>query len=204
VSKTQSPTFDRLAVPYDRGMAILEALWLRKMRARLLSYASGRMLEIGVGTGANMPFLDPSLCITAIDESPEMLAVAARRAASLGRCVQLSRADVEHLAFPTGSFDTVVTSLVLCSVVNSQQAIRELRRVLRKPGGRLLLMEHMRPHVPWLGRLVDLADVPWYAFNGRCHLNRDTQQAIARAGFEIERVETRLGGFFRLLIARTT
>jgi ubiquinone/menaquinone biosynthesis C-methylase UbiE len=106
------------------------------------------------------------------------------------------------LAFASETFDTVVGSLVFCSVIDPGRALAEIRRVLRRPGGRLLLLEHQRPRVRPLAWLVDLANVPWYAFNGRCHLNRQTQQAIVDTGFEIERVEGRLGGLLRLIVAR--
>ena len=126
------------------------------------------------------------------------------RATALERCVHFHRADVEHLAFPDGSFDTAVTSLLLCSVVDQRRALAEIRRVLRQPGGRLLLLEHMRPHAhPWTW-LADALNVPWYAFNGRCHLNRETQQAVVHAGFEVKQVESRAGGLFRLIVAHTT
>lgn len=202
MTQTDTSTFDRIAAPYDRGMAPLEKWWLRQMRARLLHYARGRVLEIGVGTGANLPFYSPATCLTAVDESVDMLAVAARRSAVLGACVELCQMDVESLALPTGSFDTIVTSLVLCSVVDQRRALGELRRVLCTSGGRLLLLEHMRPQVRPLAWLVDLANVPWYAFNGRCNLNRKTQHAIVSAGFEVECVESRLGGLLRLIVAR--
>jgi ubiquinone/menaquinone biosynthesis C-methylase UbiE len=201
VNPIDSTTFDRIAAPYDRGMAPLEKWWLRQMRADLLDYARGRVLEIGVGTGANLPFYPPVTCLTAIDESVDMLSVAARRTAVLGARVYLSQMNVESLAFPTGSFDTIVTSLVLCSVVDQRRALSELRRVLHTPGGRLLLLEHMRPRVRPLAWLVDLVNVPWYAFNGRCNLNRKTQHAIVSAGFQVERVESRLGGLLRLIVA---
>ncbi len=200
-TSNQVSTFDRIAAPYDRGMAPLEKLALREMRARLLPYAGGDVLEIGVGTGANLPFYPASICLTAIDESPDMLAVAARRLAAQGSRARLGQMDVEHLAFPGATFDTVVTSLVLCSVVDQRRALSELRRVLRKPGGRLLLLEHMRPQIGLLAWLADLANVPWYAFNGRCNLNRETQQVIVEVGFELEHVESRLGGFLRLVVA---
>lgn len=201
MNQIDTTTFDRIAAPYDRGMAPLEKWWLGQMRARLLPDARGRVLEIGVGTGANFPFYSPATCLTAIDESVDMLAVAARRTTTLGTCVYLSQMNVEALAFPSANFDTIVTSLVLCSVVDQQRALSELRRVLRSPGGRLLLLEHMRPQVRPLAWLVDLVNVPWYAFNGRCKLNRQTQHAIVSAGFEVERVESRLGGLLRLIVA---
>jgi ubiquinone/menaquinone biosynthesis C-methylase UbiE len=203
MSKTETNTFDQIAAPYDRGMAFLERLWLRQMRRRLLPYAQGRVLEVGIGTGANLPHYPSSAHITGIDESADMLQVAARRSAALDGRASLGQINAEHLAFAGGSFDTVVGSLVFCSVVDPLRALVEIRRVLHNPGGRLLLLEHMRPRVRPLAWLVDLADVPWYAFNGRCHLNRQTQRTIVSAGFEIERMEGRLGGFFRLIVARS-
>jgi ubiquinone/menaquinone biosynthesis C-methylase UbiE len=204
VTQTESPVFDRIATPYDRGMAPLERLWLQRMRARLVPHAKGRVLEIGVGTGANIPFYPASVSLAAIDESGEMLSAATRRAASLGRSIQFVKMSVESLAFPEGHFDTIVASLVLCSVVDQHRALGELSRVLRKPGGKLLLIEHMRPRVRPLGWITDLLNAPWYAFNGRCHLNRKTQSALERARFQLETVESKAGGFLRLLVARTT
>jgi ubiquinone/menaquinone biosynthesis C-methylase UbiE len=201
MTQPEALTFDRLAAPYDRGMAPLERLWLQKMRARLLPLARGKVLEIGVGTGANLPFYIPSVCLTAIDESPEMLSVAAQRVASLDRRAGLLQADAEHLAFPSDHYDTVVGSLVLCSVVDQRRALGELWRVLR-PGGKLLLIEHMRPSARPFALLADLVNVPWYAFNGRCHLNRETEDMVSQVGFQLEQVETRLGGLLRLLVAR--
>lgn len=207
MTRTEAETFDRIAAPYDRGMAILERLWLRQMRTRLLPYARGRVLEIGIGTGANLPFYPPGARVTGVDESADMLLVAARRSAAghhgaWGGRASLGQVDAERLAFASGAFDTVVGSLVFCSVIDPQRALAEIRRVLRTPGGHLLLLEHMRPWVRPLAWLIDLANVPWYAFNGRCHLNRQTQQIVVDAGFEVERVEGRLGGFFRLIVAR--
>ena len=202
MNQTDGRTFDRIASPYDRGMAPLEKLGLARLRARLVPHAKGRVLEIGVGTGANLPYYPASTCVTAIDESPDMLAVAAQRAEDLGACVSLGLMDVESLAFPAGHFDTAVASLVFCSVVDQARALAELRRVLDKPDGRILLLEHTRPQSRPLAWLADLLNIPWYAFNGRCNINRQTHQAVADAGFEVETVETVLGGLVRLIIAR--
>jgi ubiquinone/menaquinone biosynthesis C-methylase UbiE len=202
MSKAETNTFDQIAAPYDRGMALLEGLWLREMRRQLLPYAQGRVLEIGIGTGANLPHYPTAACITGIDESPEMLEVAARRSAALNGKASLGQVNAERLAFASGTFDVVVGSLVFCSIVEPLRALIEIRRVLHTPGGRLLLLEHMRPRIRPLAWFIDLADVPWYAFNGRCHLNRQTHRTITTAGFEIERMEGRLGGFFRLIVAR--
>lgn len=200
---TDTSTFDRIAAPYDRGMAPLEKLWLREMRARLVPLARGRVLEVGAGTGANLSFYGPAICPVVTDESTDMLAVSARRAAALSRCAHLGQMSVEHLALPSGQFDTAVASLVLCSVMNLDRALGELHRVLRKPGGRLLLLEHQRPQIRPLAWIADLVNLPWYAFNGRCHLNRETQRAVVQAGFEVEQAETRVGGLLRLLVAHS-
>ena len=200
MTQTDTATFDRLASPYDRGMAPLEVLWLRRLRQKLAPLARGQVLEIGVGTGANMPFYPPSACLMAVDESPEMLTVAAQRANDLGRCAHLGQVDVEHLSFSSDSFDTVVASLVLCSVVDQQRALGELHRVL-KPDGRLLLLEHMRPHGgPWAW-FVDMANIPWTVIQDRCHLNRQTEKAVSDAGFTVEKVEAKVGGFLRMIVA---
>lgn len=196
-------TFDRIASPYDRGMAPLERLWLRHLRSQLLPYARGRVLEVGVGTGANLPFYPSSVRLTALDESVTMLSVAARRVTTLDHHADLNQMNVESLAFPDRTFDTVVTSLVLCSVVDQSQALHELWRVLRKPGGRLLLLEHMRPDVTPFAWLTDLLNIPWYALNGRCHLNRETQRAVIESGFALDRSEGKLGGLLRLIVAHT-
>lgn len=212
MARTVASSFDRLAAPYDRGMAPLERLWLRQMRAAMMPHAVGRVLEIGVGTGANLPFYDAPVVagLAAIDESAEMLAAAARRASALSQTasgpgsvhLDLAQMDVEGLALGDGTFDTVVGSLVLCSVLDQERALNEIRRVLSRPGGRLLLIEHMRPRVRPLAWLTDAIDLPWYAVNGRCHLNRRTQEMVTHAGFHLERVDSHLGGLFRLLIAR--
>jgi ubiquinone/menaquinone biosynthesis C-methylase UbiE len=183
-------------------MVPLERLWLRQMRSCLLPLARGRVLEVGIGTGANLRFYSQTVCLTGIDESSDMLAVAARRAGALDAQVHLCRMDVEHLAFASDWFDTVVASLVLCSVVDQIRALRELSRVLRKPGGELLLLEHMRPEFkPWAW-LVDLLNIPWYSFNGRCHLNRRTEKAIVESGFRVKMAERKAGGLFRLIVAQ--
>jgi ubiquinone/menaquinone biosynthesis C-methylase UbiE len=202
MTMTRNGTFDRFAAPYDRGMAPLEKLWLRQMRQHLVAHARGRVLEVGVGTGANMPFYEPSVSLTAVDESPDMLEVAAARAQTIRLDTGLGQSDIEHLSFASDSFDTVLASLVLCSVVDQSRAFSELHRVLRRPGGKLLLLEHMQPRVRPLARLIELANVPWCAIQDRCHLNRDTQGALAEHGFEIEWVEAKMGGFLRLIAAR--
>jgi len=182
-------------------MAPLERLGLRALRRQLLRQARGHILEIGIGTGATLPFYHANGCLLGIDLSADMLTTSAARARDLDRCLRLSQASSEKLPFRDGVFDTVVGALVLCSVVDPRQTLHEIRRVLHGPGGRLLLLEHTRPDSRLLARLVDLANIPWCALNGQCNINRRTADAVLDAGFRLQRIENHLGGLLRLIAA---
>jgi ubiquinone/menaquinone biosynthesis C-methylase UbiE len=182
-------------------MAPLERMGLRALRRHLIPQAQGRILEIGIGTGATLPYYEAYGCLQGMDASAEMLVNSAARARALGRCLHLSQASGERLPYRDGAFDTVVGTLVLCSVDDPRQALHEIKRVLRRPGGRLLLLEHTRPDPPLLGRLVDLANRPWYAWNGQCNLNRRTDLDVAQAGFRVKSVENHLRGLLRVIVA---
>jgi len=185
--------FDGLASGYDLGMLPLEYGILRRLRRGAFSLAQGEVLELGVGTGANLPFYGPAARVTAIDSSAPMLERAARRRTQAR--VRFVRADVHHLPFADGSFETVTGSLLFCSVADPVRALKEVRRVLR-PGGRLILVEHTRG--TGLGAwLTDRLHPLWYGWNGVCHLNRETTRAVAEAGFREIREERRLLGVFR-------
>lgn len=195
------PDAGRFAAGYDRVMAPLERMGLHRLRRRLLPQATGRILEIGIGTGATLPFYGSTGCLLGLDANADMLAGSAARARALGRCLRLSQASSEKLPFRDGAFDTVVGTLVLCSVVDPIQSLQEIRRVLRRPGGQLLLLEHTRPDAPLFARLVDLANGPWLALNGQCHINRRTADAVAEAGFRVTAIERHVGGLVRLIAA---
>lgn len=146
----------------------------------------GRVLEVGVGTGKNLPLWPAGADITAIDLSERMLERARRRARTLGLSPRLERMDVEALELPDDGFDAAVASFVFCSVADPLRGLRELRRVLR-PGGRLLLLEHQRSESPLVARVLDILD-PLLARIWGAHVNRGTEQNVRGAGFEIERV----------------
>ena len=203
-------SYDALASGYDLFMWPLERALFARLRQRALralrplrlcrnSGAFPRLLlEVGVGTGANLPFYPASSRVVAVDVSAEMLAVARRRRTRA--VVQLSQTDVHHLAFPDATFDGVVGSFLLCNVTDPPAVLQEVRRVLR-PGGRLLLLEHVRGARPWVARLTDLLDLPWHAWSRNCHLNRETEATVASAGFTITRSERYALGVVQLIEA---
>ena len=166
---------------------------LAARRRMVLAVARGRVLEIGVGTGLNLPHYPDGLDELVItDPSGPMLERARRRAAEAGRDATLVHASAEALPFPDASFDAVVSTLVLCSVPAQDEALRELRRVL-KPRGELLFIEHVRSEDPARAKWQDRLERPWKLVAGGCHPNRDTLAAIERGGFTVVGVEqTRL------------
>jgi ubiquinone/menaquinone biosynthesis C-methylase UbiE len=181
---------DRIfASMYDRMTAGPEKAGLRDHRRRLIPRATGRVLEIGGGTGANLPFYGTAVQDVTITEPSEPMAK--RLEGRLGGHrfpVKLVLAPAEELPFAEDSFDTAVSTLVLCTVSDQPAALKELRRVLR-PGGKLLFMEHVRSDdekvARWQDRLLPI--------NTRmccgCHCNRPTLDSIRAAGFEVKQVQ---------------
>jgi ubiquinone/menaquinone biosynthesis C-methylase UbiE len=170
---------------YDRFTAGAEAAGLRAHREQLLAAARGRVLEIGAGTGANLPFYPAAVdAITVAEPEAPMVKKLKRRIREQARPVEIVVAPAERLPLPDGQFDTVVATLVLCTVADQAQALREIRRVL-KPGGRLLFLEHVRADEPrlaaWQDRLNGFNRFVAYG----CNCNRATLDAIKDAGFSV-------------------
>ena len=171
------------AALYDRLTAGAEAAGLAKRREQLLSTANGRVLEIGAGTGANLEFYPPAVqSLTLAEPERPMTTRLARRVSRQSRQVEVIEAPAEHLPFPDASFDTVVSTLVLCTVPNQAQALAEIRRVLT-PEGRLLFIEHVRSDEPGLARWQDRLNVVSRTLAHGCNCNRATLDAIRAAGF---------------------
>lgn len=171
------------AALYDPLNASMERGWMGKRRARLLAGARGTVLEVGGGTGANLAHYRGVDRVTVVEPDPHMRKKLSRKAADASVTVEISGAGAEALPFPDDSFDTVISTLVLCTVPDQARALREIRRVLR-PGGLLLFVEHVRAVGPW-ARWQDRIEPLWGRLFGGCHPNRDTVAAIKDAGFEI-------------------
>lgn len=171
-------------------------------RERLWSLVAGpKVLEIGVGTGKNIPFYPPGMEITAIDLTPSMLERAKKRAMKSGVEVNLLLGDVQNLEFPDHTFDTVLATYVFCSVPDPVLGLEEVLRVT-KPGGQALFIEHVRSENLLLGALMDMVD-PLVARMIGPHINRRTVQNVERAGLQISMVENLgHGGIFKLIVAR--
>ena len=191
---------------YDCFMRPLEWLGLTSWRRLLLQNVIPPVLEVGIGTGVSLSRYGDVL-LTAIEPSAGMMQAANRRASRLRLDVHLAQMDVQHLAFPSAGspgfegFATVVASLVFCSVPKPSLGLLEIKRVLR-PGGTLLMLEHVRPSHPLLGAITDWANVPWKVLSRSCELNRKTAASVAAAGFELLTVEKRLGGLVNHVVAR--
>jgi ubiquinone/menaquinone biosynthesis C-methylase UbiE len=165
----------------DRGEAAAR-------RRRLLADAEGVVVEIGAGTGLNFPHYPAGLEVVATEPDPHMLKAARKAARKAKAKVTVQQATAEALPLPSGSVDTVVATLVLCSVPDQAAALAEADRVL-KPGGRLLLLEHVRASDPALARKQDRRERTQVRFAGGCHPNRDTLRAVLAAGFQADAVE---------------
>lgn len=177
---------------YDLSMAVMERSGMRRWRIWLAESATGRVLEIGCGTGRNLSlYARPPIA-----SDPDLTLVLAARGRGAG--ARLLVAAAENLPIRGGSLDTVISSLALCSVADPPRALSEVRRVLRD-GGSLRALEHVRASARLIAWLQDAGQPLWTWFTGGCHPNRDTEAAIARAGFGI--VERTARGVMRRLVA---
>jgi ubiquinone/menaquinone biosynthesis C-methylase UbiE len=178
---------------YDTAMALLEKTGLGRWRSWLAGGVSrGRVLDLGCGTGRNLPLYGQGTRIVGLDPCRASLLKARRR--SPGALLVLARA--EALPFRDRAFDTVVSALVFCSVGDVPRGLAEVRRVLR-PDGVLRLLEHVRATGRVAAWLQDRTQPAWTWFTGGCHPNRDTEAAVRAAGFEIDPATYRAQGDIR-------
>lgn len=166
---------------YDAICAVAEWRGLDQWRRWVAGGARGRTLDLGCGTGRNLPLFPPGVRAVGLDPSAEALERARRRAPGTA----LVQGRAEALPFRDGCFDTVVSGLVLCSVSDPARGLAEVRRVLAA-GGTLRALEHVRATRPWRARFQDIVQPAWTWFAGGCHPNRDTERLVEAAGFAID------------------
>lgn len=188
IAKPAMPSHRRFAAYYERmGRSETERRDMEPLRRKLLARARGVVLEVGAGNGLNFPIYDPAQVerVEAIEPDPAMLGYARERVQAARVPITLTQAAAEALPFADATFDSVVVTLVFCSVNDPLQGLREIRRVL-KPDGILLMVEHVRSrHLPVA--LIQSALTPFTTrLCGNCHWNRDTLRTVRAAGFQVD------------------
>ncbi len=191
LTKRIKKRYDRVSRIYDWMDKPMDWITPENWRQEILSGAHDRTLEVGVGTGKNLKYYPEDAEITAIDFSESMLEKAREKAEKLKNPPVLRQMDVQNLAFDDASFDYVFTTYVFCSVPDPVKGLREIRRVL-KPGGELVMLEHVRSEKSLLGLMMDLLNPIVVRLIG-ANINRKTVKNIERAGFENITVEHRVG-----------
>lgn len=174
---------------YDVFMKPLEATRFKKVRSELVREARGHVLEIGSGTGINFPFYQQATKVTAIEPNPLMSERGMEQLKKASVPIEVVQVGAEVLPFEDNTFDTVIATLVFCTIPNSAKALHEIRRV-SKPGANLVFFEHVRMEQPSLGKLQDILNPLWAKVCDGCQLNRDTLGTIQQAGIEVIRVES--------------
>lgn len=181
--------YERFVLPKVLDFAMRQEPIMRQ-RAKVVPRAAGRVLEIGIGSGLNLAFYDRSRVdsLVGLDPSPELRAIAERRAREAGIDVEWIPLGGESIPLDEASVDTVLTTYTLCTIPGVERALGEMRRVLR-PGGRLLFSEHGRAPDPGVKRWQDRLNPLWNRIGGGCNLNRPVEEMVRRGGFEPEAIE---------------
>ncbi|PYN09639.1 MAG: SAM-dependent methyltransferase [Candidatus Rokuibacteriota bacterium] len=182
---------------YDACCALVERFGLGRWRRWLVGGAAGRVLDVGCGTGRNLPLFDTGVRVVGLDPTRDALLAARRRAPA----VPLVQGDAQALPFRTGAFDTVVSGLVFCSVPDPARGLAEVKRVLRS-GGTLRMLEHVRALGGLKALVQDRCQPLWTRLSGGCHWNRDTERTVEAAGFHIDAATRRARGDMRRFVAR--
>lgn len=182
---------------YDALMSAMDVTGFSRWRRKLVGTVENRILEVGCGTGRNLPLYPPGSEVVALD--PDFAALRRARRRSPGTLLVVARA--EAMPFPADHFQTVVSGLVFCSVQDPAAGLAEIGRVLH-PEGQLRMIEHVRHSHPTLARIQDGVQPMWTWVTGGCHPNRDTEAAVERAGFRIDPEDRVARGVMRRFSAR--
>jgi len=191
-TEQQRRIWDKSAPSYDRQLDFVERLMRDDGRAWVGERATGRVLEVAIGTGRSLPFYTAASSLTGVDLSPEMLAIARTRASERGLPVDLLEGDAEALPFEDVAFDSVVCTLSLCTIPDPAAAVAEMKRVL-VPGGRLLLLDHVGSTWPPVYALFWLAERVSIRTAGE-HYTRRSLPLVEAAGFEVVESERHKAG----------
>ncbi len=191
--------YDKMAPYYDRIIAVLDRVLFANGRQWACTRATGRVLEVAIGTGRNLAWYPRDVELVAVDISQNMLDAAQLRADELARPVDLSVGDAQQLDFPDASFDTVVATLTLCSIPDERVAVREMARVLR-PGGRLILLDHVASPIGPVRAVQRLLDPVLVRFEGD-HLLREPDVAVRDQGLVIDELSHSKWGIVARLAA---
>jgi ubiquinone/menaquinone biosynthesis C-methylase UbiE len=193
--------YDQIADQYEKRIWFDQhILGVARLRKKLLSKATGKILELACGTGQNFPLFEPNSEITAVDLSPRMLELARRNAIEHGLNINLAVMDAEQLEFPDGGFDTVVSTLSTCTFPNPVKALQEIKRVCR-PDGLILLLEHGHSNLPWLARFQDRNEYQHYQDHAGCRWNQDPFDLVQSAGIKVLRNQRNVLGMFNSMEA---
>lgn len=193
-------SYDDLASGYSQAMWVENnVLGVKRLRRKLMSRASGKILDVACGTGENFPYFEHATDVIGVDLSPAMLAVARQRANQLGVAIECHLMDAEMLEFPDHVFDTVVSALSTCTFPDPVAALREMGRVCAADG-RILLLEHGRSRWKWLSHYQDHQAHHHFQKAG-CRWNQEPSALIEEAGLRIISVERRFLGVFSAIEA---
>ena len=199
-SKLQN-AYDEIADQYEKKVWFDQhVLGVARLRKKLLSKATGKILDVACGTGLNIPLFPAGSDITAVDLSPKMLEVARANAAKHGLNVNLAVMDAERLEFPDANFDTVVSTLSTCTFPDPVKALWEMKRVCR-PNGLILLLEHGHSNLPWLANFQDRNEYKHFQDHAGCRWNQDPLDLVQAGGMRVLKSKRSILGMFHSIEA---
>jgi ubiquinone/menaquinone biosynthesis C-methylase UbiE len=193
--------YDEIADQYEKKVWFDQhILGVARLRKKLLSKATGKILDVACGTGLNIPLFPAGSDITAVDLSPNMLDVARANATKYRLNANLDIMDAEHLEFPDGSFDTVVSTLSTCTFPDPVKALQEMKRVCRT-NGLILLLEHGHSNLPWLANFQDRNEYKHFQEHAGCRWNQDPLDLVQSAGIKVLKSKRYILGMFHSIQA---